>query len=331
MSKAHQDEPSFENSGPRGHRTEVIRVDERYDKRGELELIVTKGSKKAETDLAETEYATYSLVAKRFFDKDKKLSKSVLRIYSPHILKALSEVVEYYPAHPTTFEDYFESENPHMLLFHHHEEIQSRASETEDDVERLHLNLLLQFLDQEVGDEMKVLRKRLSNGFVEFDTLWTLFKPGELVRNSGDNPQLGRLEKTTYDQDKRGGRYLRLYILHTDYDGNHTGQTSKQPRIYQKVEIPVATEITQLSWYPLKHSKEDTQGLLETLRARGERFLNLIGRKVLRYEGLFSHLKEPPYEWYGGLDVEEEAFAGVWLSRTVRSHSQFCPRKWGLC
>ncbi|KAF8244609.1 P-loop containing nucleoside triphosphate hydrolase protein [Wilcoxina mikolae CBS 423.85] len=304
--------PGELEDGPEvGLRCEVMFLDERYDKKGEVEVVQRKGSK---NDGDESGFSEYTIVSKRCFNLKKELEKSVLRIHSPHILKALAEVVQYYPEQPTRFDRPIEIEAPYKVLFHHLEELERLCESIEDDVARLHLNLLLKFLDQQVGEETKAVKQLNSNGFTEFNTLWTIFKPGELIIEGGKNPRLVRLEKVKYDENKIKGKYLVIYYLYTDFDGKHTGRASSSHRIYEKVEVPAPTEITALSWYPLKHYKGDVESLIQRLHSRGERFLDIKAVNIVRYDGSFKYLKEPPYDWYSD---EEDSFTGYWLPRTT--------------
>jgi len=77
------------------------------------------------------------------------------------------------------------------------------------------LGFLFDFLDQEMGMEMKETQKLNSSGFTEFRHLWTIFKLGELILQGGKNPRLGRLGKTKFWQDQTG-KYLAVeYIYFT--------------------------------------------------------------------------------------------------------------------
>jgi hypothetical protein len=301
----------LEDSPEVGLRCEVMFVDERYNKKGELEEVQIKGSNNDETGSG---YSEYTMISKRYFSPKKEFVKSILRIHSPHILKALAEVVQYYPEQPTRFDRPIEIEAPYKVLFHHLDELKKLCEGIENDVARLHLKLLLKFLDQQVGEETKTVKQLNSDGFTEFNTLWTIFKPGELIIQGGKNPRLVRLEKVKYDEDKVKGKYLEIYTLYTDYDGQHTGRASTSQRIYQKVELPAATEITALSWYPLKHYKGDVKSVIQHLHSRGERFLDIKAVNIVRYDGSFEYLKEPPNDWYSD---RKESFAGIWLPRTV--------------
>ncbi|KAF8541999.1 P-loop containing nucleoside triphosphate hydrolase protein [Trichophaea hybrida] len=294
-----------------GLRCEVMFLDERYDKKGEVEVVQRKGSK---NDGDESSFSEYTIVSKRCFNLKKELEKNVLRIHSPHILKALAEVVHYYPEQPTRFNRPIEIEAPYKVLFHHLDELEKLCESIEDDVARLHLNLLLKFLDQQVGEETKAVKQLNANGFTDFNTLWTIFKPGELIIKGGKNPRLVRLEKVKCDENRNCGKYLEIYYLYTDFDGKRTGRASDSHRIYEKIEVPAPTEITALSWYPLKHYKGDVESLIQRLHARGERFLDIKEVNIVRYDGSFKYLKEPPYDWYSN---NEDSFAGYWLPRTT--------------
>ncbi len=103
---------------------------------------------------------TYALVINREFTiEDQSAPKSVtLKINSPQLLKTFHHVVGSYPSVPSDFKSPFEIGDPFQMLVHYWEELDDYRKETTDNETRMHLNLLFQFMENEVGpDRTKVL------------------------------------------------------------------------------------------------------------------------------------------------------------------------------
>jgi hypothetical protein len=104
----------------------------------------------------------YALVAKQVFNEKDKLEKTVIDIYSPHVLACLKDVVKYYPAEPLHFDEGVSFDSPFKLLNHHVQEVTKWVENTSDEEAKKHTQLLLDFLDNEAGDK-GLESKRLSS------------------------------------------------------------------------------------------------------------------------------------------------------------------------
>ncbi|KAK3374250.1 P-loop containing nucleoside triphosphate hydrolase protein [Lasiosphaeria ovina] len=267
-------------------------------------------------NLAADTNGAYALVLERTFDDKNTLEKATLQINSPHLLSILRSTVKYYPAVPADFNVAFQMESPFQLLFHYWDELHA-AAERDDlsDEARMHLKLLLGFMQADLGPSKERVESMLKAGSIGFSTLWTIFRPGSLVYAEVDGHQwILRLEKTAYEESTRIGKYVEVHCRYTDYDGQSHGQTTRVFQIRQKrlfaAENPcgiTSLPVYPLDWYP------DGEALQDQLAERGERYLAMNGILVKAYNGLARYLKDPPYGFY---DPDMESFAGVWLPYT---------------
>jgi hypothetical protein len=76
-------------------------------KKGEIEII-EKTAKSSSDD----SYSKYALVSRQSFDEKHKLIGTTLEINSPQLLKALKEVITYYPGESLDFSSKFTIEDP---------------------------------------------------------------------------------------------------------------------------------------------------------------------------------------------------------------------------
>lgn len=293
-----------------GTTCEIKALDERQNEHGEPKLIeredfYTSTSKKPF-------YNKFALVTKRIFDNDKKLSKKTLQINSPQLRKIIKEVVKYYPSQPSSFDEPLLLEAPFQLLAHFHKEI--LEYETDDEETMAHQKLLKDFIEIEMGDDLRESEKLIKAGFITFPLLYTIFKPGELMYTSENgHGWLLKLHKTVYGEDKYKQKHLEMEFAYTAYNGKYAGRATHQFLVIEKKHVPGPTEISSLPFLPAKFLGTDMDFFQEMLRERGERYLQLKGVQVVQYDGLFRWLKTPPSDYYN----ECSEMAGIWMPETV--------------
>jgi hypothetical protein len=68
-----------------------------------------------------------------------------------------------------------------MMLVHYRPELTEYREKTDDHTAKMHIRLLLGYLDREMRDKVLEIKKLLKAGQITFPLLWLIFKPGELV------------------------------------------------------------------------------------------------------------------------------------------------------
>ncbi|KAH0563096.1 hypothetical protein GP486_002338 [Trichoglossum hirsutum] len=295
-----------------GQKCEVRVWQDRPRKDGSRQL-VAKSDLGVGLDLEEDQ--TYAIVMKQVFDDKSALQSTTLQINSPQLLRTFREVVKSYPTIPSDFEDPFEMESPFQMLFHYWDDLDIHRRAVTDDVTRMHLGLLFEYMKAEIGYDKSLCDGMVKKNNISFKHLWTIYRPGDLqytVENG--HPWLVRLEKTAYEENAKLGKWLELHCSYTDYDGRKAGRTSEIVKIYQKLLFAAENPaiITSLPMFPRKFLKGHDD-LEETLLKRGTRFLDMKGVLVRSYDGLAEYLKEPPASYY---DPDMADFDGVWLAYT---------------
>lgn len=300
-----------------GKRCEIRLLQERFNtKSGKSEVVAKDDYNPLEFD----PNGAYALVTKQIFDKDNVLTKTVLRINSPQLLRVFKKVVRFYPTIATDFDEPLEMESPFEMLYHHWETLDHYQSASIDDATRMHLSLLLDYMQAEMGKIKDQSERMIKKGFITYNHLWMIFKPGELqyVSKHG-HTRLMRLDRTGYEEYKNKGLVLEVYCRYVDYDGTNVGKAKTMVEIRQKHHFAghKPGRITGLDIFPRKFvvGQEDLE---ERLTRRGLRFMELLGTQIVQYNGLSQYMKEPPYEYF---DVDMEAFPAVWLPKTV-SHAE---------
>ncbi|KAH0371121.1 P-loop containing nucleoside triphosphate hydrolase protein, partial [Aureobasidium melanogenum] len=231
----------------------------------------------------------FALVVTRKIDQKQKLEKTTLDVNSPYILKAFRDVVKSHPTVPSDFSSPVSIPIPSEMLFHHWDDLHSYTSDLEDDTARSHLDLLLKFMDFDMGAARKSYQAQVRSGLVEFARLGILFRPGDtVVTYIKSHPWLLKVDKTAYEQNDKRGKYCEIQCSYTDYDGENYGV------------------------YPRSCAPDDAD-LEHRLRERGQLFLSTTGVKVRQYDGAAQYLKLPPFSFF---HPEEDDWPQLWMPFT---------------
>jgi hypothetical protein len=257
----------------------------------------------------------YALVINRIFDDKNRLGSVNLRINSQHILSAFREVIKSYAPVPSDFTSPFELGGPFEMLLHFWDELDAYRCSIQHAEQRMHLNLLFDFMKHEIGPARAQLLDMIKTNQITFKKAWCLFRPGDLIYTQFmGEPWLLRCQYTSYGEDKAGGPYFQVNCTYTGYDGILVGQAQYHYKLYQKRNFGTENPayITNLPIYPRKFV-QGINSLENRLQDRGKRFLAIRDSSVKAYDGIARHLYEPPYTFYHP-DMAE--FEGVWLPYT---------------
>jgi AAA+ superfamily predicted ATPase len=278
-----------------GERCELHITRQRYKRDGTQETVVIESLER--DNRFDVEYAI--VINQKLTDKNV-LDKTSLTINSKHILKAFKDVIISYPTVASDFTESFDMESPFQMLYHYWDDLDQYRRSLEDDNARMHMNLLFEFMEIEMGIEKRRIETQIKKGQVDYSRLWTIFRPGDLcVKIDHGNPWLLKTVKTAYEENETIGKYVDVLCTYTDYDGINIGEANHIFRIIQKryfaSENPAY--IIDLPVFPRKFLKED-DNLEKNLLERGNHFITLKGICTRQYDGLAVYLKEPPLDFY---------------------------------
>lgn len=284
---------------------------------------------------AETKHGddAYALVIRRDHADKGGHGSVTLNVNSPHLLKAFRHVVASYTTVSSDFNSPLELSSPFQMLMHWWDELDLYRKETDDADVRMHLNLLFEFMEFEIGPDRDKIMATVKEDRITYFNAWILFRPGDLVYTQVlGHPWLLRCHKTVYEDSTIKGPYLEVHCTYTDHDGARAGEAKHKIIMYQKQQFGQENPalITDLPVYPRRFVKEEDD-LEERLTKRGEKFLDHKIVSVQEYDGIAHYLKEPPYSFW---HPEMADFDGVWLPYTVADskflrvlHRLTCSRK----
>lgn len=278
-----------------GTRCELRIWQQRYDRNGAQEKVLLK-SLGGDHGLDKA----YAVVVNQIMTKKNRLEKTLLSVHSSHILKAFVDVIKSYPTVPADFSEPFDMESPFQMLYHYWADLEEYAEALEDDDARMHLNLLFDFMEAEMGAERKRCKTQLRKSQVGYSHLWTIYRPGDVqILFERDHPWLLKLVKTAYEESTRRGKWFEVHCTYTDFDGTDAGVATRVIEIAQKryfaSENPA--NITELPAYPRKFY-EKGDNLENRLLRRGSDFMALTQTCIRQYDGLAEHVEDPPPDFY---------------------------------
>jgi hypothetical protein len=213
----------------------------------------------------------------------------------------LIEVIKWYPG--IKFHEGTSILNGQLrCIFHFRNELEAYKKKLEGEIPKLHLHLMLQFMKRELRREIKGYNANVettnSIPSVEFQDLWTVFRPGEpIITGRDEREQLMLLD--SMELVEGNCTYWNVSGMYLTHDGTQYGYAKKTIRINP---FEGAREIKKLDIYPLKyHAKEESLKLKHT--ARGQKFCSLTGVHHRSYKGIATALgHELDKDQYGWVD-----------------------------
>jgi hypothetical protein len=141
-----------------------------------------------------------------------------------------------------------------------------------------HVKLLYGYLRTQLKDAMAAHAELTSRGLIDFEHLWTLYKPGDMMFEPRQGVNLVYMLKSARYY---GTEEYRLYNRYVDWDGKMFGysDTSFGLKYFEGTKA-----INELEVYPLCLHKS-AEAVKQKLIARGTRFEELAGCHYKSYKG----------------------------------------------
>ncbi|KAJ8114624.1 hypothetical protein OPT61_g3535 [Boeremia exigua] len=250
--------------------------------------------------------------------------RQFIRIYSRPTINALQSVVEYYPrqtivGHPV------EIREPYAVLVHHWDELKelrkafdpvtatysSKDCEMTDTFE--HLGLLLEFLEEKLGDRVRQEKERWAKPIpsASYEMLWLLLKPG-----------------------------IDVYFNRDDEDSLNS---SLEPGVLSRVDFTVQNEtwdnisrfsgetpINKLRTYPAIYA-EQAERKRDQMIERGKRYFNLRRKQCMYFDGIIDEIFKKQYSGYVMLDPEQQEIDKTFLPNGANVGSKLSGLRFCSC
>ncbi|KAI4633465.1 hypothetical protein J4E80_000831 [Alternaria sp. BMP 0032] len=278
---------------------ELKAYEHRYNARGEIETLQV-GKQRRRAALEKNSSLRAAIKLTRHYDKLDNLEYTELHIQSPHIKKALREVIKTYSGLKLQAPMIVLRDTP-KCLFHYRGEIAAYARTLEDPVAREHIQFIQDYAYQQMAEAM--LNFTLGVEYAEneqpglgFSNLWMAFRPGDLIFSKDqDATRVYRFDSMTY----RSSQCL-IEASYVESDGSLFGYRTKTFHIdaYDNYK-----PFTKLVAYPLKYHKDESR-IIERLSYRGTQYVSLQGIHYRSFAGHAYGLR--PYDGEDDEEYDEE-------------------------
>ncbi|KAF9771534.1 hypothetical protein IL306_010823 [Fusarium sp. DS 682] len=253
----------------------------------------TKGSE-------DDEDSPYALIIRRRFSEKREVESTTICINSPLLHKAFQEIIGSYPTVASDFKSSFKLESPFQILLHNWDQLEAYRDDADSPRMRQHLNLLIRFMEEEMGPERRTLQHMLQKHMITFKQAWVIYRPGDFA--------------VSYGTSRNRGPYLTVHSKYCDANDSAIGEAQRSVNIFQEDHFASdhPARISRLPIYPRKFCSQGPE--LETeLLQRGQRFVANRGILTKDYDGIAEFLKEPPYDFFHPNMAD---FPPVWLPFT---------------
>ncbi|KAL8960229.1 MAG: hypothetical protein Q9193_003026 [Seirophora villosa] len=261
-----------EDLGSDGEECELHVYESKFDTRGE-EVTLRAGTKSIQKPPKPQSHRACLVLTRQYSKKFRaKVISTDLEIQSQHIIRALRKVIGTY--HGVDFNARIVTiTEPPRCLFHYQDELRKHAEESNNQQEKSHIQLCLQYMEKTLHREIKVL-KSSDSPKLEFRDLWIAFKPGCLVYHTqNDVVEISRLRSITEVMDEDDDEEWLLETEMIDYRGNHVGLTWEFLSI---ARYAGCKPIRELDAFPL-HFHPEEERIRCDLSKRGRKYLSLWG------------------------------------------------------
>ncbi|KAF6820894.1 AAA family ATPase [Colletotrichum plurivorum] len=228
-------------------------------------------------------YEKYALCITRTYDgRNEYVCTTSLEVNSPALKEILKDVIGgNYPGQSYLTAD-ISVNFPARSLYHYQHDLAEAGKNLDPDSDGArHLFLLLSFINEQFGDTIKNVTNLLGEGLINYEHLWTIFRPGCLVYATRlSQARVYKLKSYDYVCGMAPG--LRLGVEYVDFDGDEFGTRVEYVTIPQ---FGGAVEVASLNAMPLEnHPRPDA--VVDLLTERGRRWEALAGQNFVEYKGV---------------------------------------------
>ena len=238
-----------------------------------------------------------------------------LRVRSPLLKAVLAEHLAAYPDFSngkSLFGMYFTA--PFYPLFHCWDTIVNLKEEHADPATRDHLRILHDILVKRFEQPLKRLEECRLTGRITYNSLWTIFKPGELIysKDKLGNEHLVKLEFADYGFDKDNVACFLIDGHIVCWDGKRFGRAVHREELYNLGKV---TDITELSWMPLD-LHPDREAIRARVLKRGKKYAKLTKTELKVFAGTKGEANN-----YGSIKQTDDT-----VSLLLRRRSLYSPQ-----
>ncbi|KAL8839143.1 MAG: hypothetical protein Q9176_004646 [Flavoplaca citrina] len=258
--------------GSDGEECEIHVYENKYDTRGEK--VTLRAGTKSEIKPPKSKSHRACLVLTRQYRRRGTVRWTELEIQSRHVIGALRKIFGTYEGVDLTRRTVSIIEPP-RCLFHYQNELRRHAQESDNEQEKSHIQLCLQYMEKVLHREIKI-SKSSDSPELEHRDLWIVFKPGCLVcvKLDGEEEELYRLRSICEEEDSDDEIISwTLLMKNIRYNGKDVGWMHHQTEIKRYTGCK---PVCELDVVPLHLHPEEERIRCDLLK-RGRKYLSLWG------------------------------------------------------
>lgn len=186
--------------------------------------------------------------------------------------------------------------SPFRNLFWHLDYIEAASKGSDKKLSEV-TGLLVGVLKEEFRDLLAKRKEMVSKEEINFDTVWTLFKPGRTcVTEFAGDVIAAKVTSITFSRDPMGHLYFRINHNTLAWDGEHFGWSDSYTDI---MEYGGRKKIKDLDIYPIDF--HDDKGLSDRLIARGKKWVETVVKEpyMMSFNGETLDREASPMWWQG--------------------------------
>ncbi|KAI1360472.1 hypothetical protein F5Y08DRAFT_317320 [Xylaria arbuscula] len=264
-----------------GTKLELIDLTEKYRTAAQVPTITPTGYSHR-PKLVSGQFSEYALRVVRVIRPDGSDGGTRLEISSPVIQDVLRRIMSSY-AFLNLATDPIVIKKPFAPLFHYREELREIASDSQNDVERAHMKLLMEdFYKPYLGEVESIYRDEVPKGRVRFELLWTLFRAeDDVIVHTNYYREMHRV--VHYDEYIAGDDCFLLFTWRWGYNAGKFGPCSETIRI---PHFSSTRRIQQLPCFPIKQLQTaEAEKICRSLVDRGIKWRDFIHPSHKMYSG----------------------------------------------
>ena len=271
----------------KGLSCEIKTYERRYNSHGDRKLLQVGKSTRWRDD-TDRDFES-ALVLVKSYDKDMNLEQTELHVQSPHVKKALRDVLHEYPGMNLGASKITIRDVP-MCFFHYRKEFAEYGSHMSDPVAVQHLVFVLRYMYQALQSQtLNYINWMESPKVVPgllYENLWMAFRPGDLVYSKiNGHHRILRFQamderKSAFVNDPNP-KIWTVQVSQMVYNGSSFGYTDRHFEIkpYDNYKPLAELNIFPLEFHP------DRKTIYDALVTRGEKYVSLRGIHYKTYKG----------------------------------------------
>ena len=165
-----------------GSKLEIKSYESRHNSYGNRTRLEA-GTRRTETPPKDADHNS-ALVQTRYYDYSGDLSYTDVEVRSPYMKTALRKVIKEYPGMAFKTNKIIFRDEP-RCIFHYRRELQAYGMSLDDELATKHLIFLLNYmyntLNTQISSYYAYMESPSTPPGIEFDNLWTAFRPGDLI------------------------------------------------------------------------------------------------------------------------------------------------------